>query len=45
MKFFTRNLSIHFKKCQNFSTKNKLTELILAKVSHIPTNNLILWVD
>ena len=30
------NLSIHFKKCQNFQTKNKLKELILAKISPIP---------
>ena len=30
MKFFTRNLSIHSKKCQNFQTKNKLKELILG---------------
>ena len=26
------NLFIHFKKCQNFQTKNKLKELILAKI-------------
>ena len=36
MKFFTRNLSVHFKKCQNFQTKNKLKELVLAKISRIP---------
>ena len=30
MKFFTRNLSLPFKKCQNFQTKNKLKELVLA---------------
>ena len=36
MKLFTRNLSIHFKKCQNFQTKNKLKELVLAKISPIP---------
>ena len=36
MKFFTRDLSIHFKKFQNFQTKNKLKELILAKISRIP---------
>ena len=33
MKLFTRNLSIHFQKCQNFQTKNKLKGLILAKTS------------
>ena len=37
MKFFTHNLSLYFnKKCQNFQTKNKLKELILAKISDIP---------
>ena len=36
MKFFTRNLSTHFKKCQNFQTKNKLKELILAKITRTP---------
>ena len=36
MKFFTSNLSIHFRKCQNFQTKNKLKELILAKTLCIP---------
>ena len=44
MKFFTRNLSIHFKKLQNFQTKNKLKELILAKISRFLqiTRHLIL---
>ena len=36
MKFFTRNLSIHLKRCQNFQTKNILKELVLAKISRIP---------
>ena len=36
MKFFTCNLYIHFKKCQNFQKKNKLKELILVKISRIP---------
>ena len=27
---------MHFKKFQNFQTKNKLKELILAKISRIP---------
>ena len=36
MKFVTRNLSIQFKNCQNFQTKSKMKELILAKISRIP---------
>ena len=36
MKLFTRNLSIHLKRCQNFQTKNILKELVLAKISRIP---------
>ena len=36
MKFFTRNLPIHLKKCQNFQTKNKEKELTLAKILRIP---------
>ena len=36
MKFFKRNLSLHFKKCQNFQATNKLKELDLAKISRIP---------
>ena len=36
MKLFTLNLSMHFKKCQNFQTKNKLKDLVLAKISGIP---------
>ena len=30
MKFFTRNLSIHFKKCPNFRSSSKWKKLILA---------------
>ena len=36
MKFFTRNLSMQFKRCQNFQRKNKLKKLILAKITRIP---------
>ena len=36
MKFFTRNLSVHFKKFQSFQTKKNLQELVLAKISCIP---------
>ena len=36
MKFFTHNLSIQFKKCQNFQTNNKLREFISVKISCIP---------
>ena len=36
MKFFTCNLTMHFNRYQNFQTKKKLKELVLAKISHIP---------
>ena len=47
MNFFRRNLSVPFKKCQNFKAQNKLKELILSKISCIPniTRQLILKVD
>ena len=35
MKFFTPDLSIHFKMCQGFQTKNKLEELNLDETSPI----------
>ena len=35
MKFFIHNLSIQFKKCQNFQT-NKLREFMSVKISCIP---------